>query len=194
MKCEEPIRAFIAIEVTDEVRRNIASFQSFLKNTQANIKVVNPENIHFTLVFLRDIDASIVGLVSDTIAGTVESVAPFSFEVCGVGFFGRRHSPRVVWAGAKGDLEPLLDIQKRLVVSLRELGLDFEERPYTPHLTLARVRSPKNVDELLSALESRKDERFGQVEVKRLVLIKSELQPQGPRYTVIHELALWNSE
>lgn len=194
MKCSDTVRAFVAVEISDEVRQNFAALQFDLKNTRARVKWVRPGDIHLTLAFLGDIFGSMVSGVSDAMDTIAETVTPFSYEVSGIGFFGRRRSPRVIWVGAKGNLSPLMDIQARLTASLRELKLPTDDKPFVPHLTLARIRSPQNVNELVEALESRKEEYFGQVKVDRMVLFGSQLKPDGPCYTVLHESRLWNSD
>lgn len=187
MKFNDTVRAFAAIEINEDLRRKFTALQNELKHTHACVKWVAPANIHFTLAFLGDTFSSILDEVGRAMDAIAQTVVPFSFEVSGLGFFGRRCSPRVIWAGAKGNFSSLMDMQARLTTSLRDLNLAIDDKPFVPHLTLARVRSPQNVDELVEALESRKEEYFGQVKVDRMVLFGSQLKPAGPCYTVLHE-------
>lgn len=190
MNCDEFVRAFIAVEITDEIRRNISSLQSDLRDIRADVRWVKPENTHLTLIFLGDISGENAAEVAGVMDKVVRGRPPFGCEVAGLGFFGRPDAPRVLWAGIDGNIPALKDMQAGLASALAELGLKMENRPYLPHLTIGRVRSKKGAGELINAWKTRKDDRLGGFEIARVLLIKSELSPQGPNYAILHESAL----
>jgi len=97
MKCNNAVRTFAAIEINEDLRRKFTALQNELKHTRASVKWVEPANIHFTLAFLGDTLSSILDEVGHAMDAIAQTVAPFSFEVSGLGFFGRRCSPRVIY-------------------------------------------------------------------------------------------------
>lgn len=180
------IRVFIAVELPDDVQLALAAQQDELRLTGAHVKWVDPANIHLTIAFLGDIPPGRiepVGEALDTIAATAR---PFPVEVCGLGTFGRGRTLRVVWAGIREETGSLDHVYTRVFVALADAGIHLEDRPFRPHLTLGRVRSPRGADELRHAAEEGRDGTFGFFEVSRLVLMQSHLTPAGPEYTTLH--------
>jgi 2'-5' RNA ligase len=186
MKCDEILRLFIAVEISDEVRQNLAAMHSEITRTRANVKCVSPSNLHVTMVFIGDVFGGTVEGVCAVMDESLQGTDPFHCEVRGIGFFGSRRSPRVIWAGLAGDIEPLTCIHRRLVSGLAALDLSLDEREFHPHITLARVRSSKNARDLAPVAEANLEKSFGSIEVGKVTLMRSELQPQGPVYTVVH--------
>jgi RNA 2',3'-cyclic 3'-phosphodiesterase len=184
------IRAFIAAEIGEEVREKLARLQSHLKYMSQEARWVPPKDMHFTLTFLGEVPDSTVGAVSSAMDKAAGPVAPFACEVAGLGFFGSPRSPRVIWAGMRGNVQPLLDIHSCLAASMKELGFEPDERPFAPHLTLARLKFPKHTEKLIAELERKKDESLGNVQISRIVLIKSNLGSHDDRYAVIYEARL----
>jgi len=184
------IRTFVAIEIDECVRQELGRVQSVLRDVPARVKWVKPRNIHLTLVFLGDIAETAVRDVTETMDKTASELPRFAYEVAGIGFFGPPRSPRIIWAGAKGNLQPLKDLHGFLTLELIERGFSLSDKPFTPHLTIARIRSTKNSEELINALRRTEERSFGRVAVRRVVLFRSDLQPTGPEYTVVHESAL----
>jgi 2'-5' RNA ligase len=190
MNNDDVIRAFIAIEISDEVREGLKALQQDLKRTGARVGWVAPENIHLTLVFLGDVFRSQVEPLANVLDVVAAEIVPFRYEVAGSGFFGSLRSPRVIWVGVNEQGNAVTEIQARAVAAVREVGLKTEDRPFHPHLTLGRIRSAGRVEELTSLLASAKSTTFGSVEVRRLLLMQSHLEHQGVRYSVLHESAL----
>ena len=127
-------------------------------------------------------------------AKVVEEVAPLypAFELYaeGAGAFGSARNPRVIWAGFREVPAALVEMHGLLAQGFRDLGFDVERRAFKAHVTLGRVRSARQVDALTSAMASFKNADFGPVPVSRVRIMRSDLGPQGARYTVLHEVML----
>ena len=146
----EQIRAFIAVELPPAVREAVEGVVRELRSGIGDgVRWVRPEGVHLTLKFLGDIDAGSVPAVSRAMAQCAASAAPFDLFLEGVGVFPNARRPRVIWIGLGGALEPLLALQHSIDRELEGLGFARERRPFTPHLTLGRVRDG------LSAQQSR---------------------------------------
>jgi 2'-5' RNA ligase len=179
------IRAFIALDVGEAVRGQLAAVQASLKKTHAHVSWVPPDNIHLSLVFLGNITQDLVGLVQAALDQAAAGTRPFPFRVVNLGTFGGRQSPRVIWAGTS-DNQPIKDLHGLLVPLLKEIGLTPETREFTPHITLGRVRSGRGRDDLVQALEAAGPRDFGPVDAREVRLMRSVLWEDGARYSVLH--------
>ncbi len=184
------IRTFIALDIGDDIRRGLAEAQKRLKTIGARVSWVAPDKMHLTLLFLGDTLEEQVPRLSAILDGETGKSPPFTLNVAGAGWFGSERSPRVLWAGIPDPPEPLMTLQQRIREEVSRLEYPLEIRPFTPHLTLGRVRGRRNATALTSALSSYKNSAFGQVTIDRLILFKSVLEPQGSRYEVLHESIL----
>lgn len=175
------MRVFAALEVPGQVLDALAAFQGELFRTGADLKLVERENLHFTVRFLGEISE---GDASEAKArlGSL-SVKGELAEVRGAGAFPNLSGPRVVWAGiAKGDEEKVTSIARAVADSLAGIG-EADTRPFVPHLTVARVRSGRNAAELSRAIRLSSDRPFGGVTFRELKLKSSRLTPEGPIYS-----------
>lgn len=180
------VRCFIAVECNNaQVIMGIRQVQGVLDSTGAQIKNVEPENIHLTLKFLGEISQSKV----EEIANVIERISfdPFWLNVEGVGVFPNLRRPSVVWAGISDESSTLETIFNELEQELNQLGFERESRSFHPHLTISRVRTGKNRAQLVEELLRLDDYVFGQVWVDRIYLKKSVLTPQGPIYSTLAE-------
>jgi 2'-5' RNA ligase len=189
-KQSDLVRAFVAIEVNEEVRAALTDTQRKLKKSDAHVSWVKAENIHLSLAFLGDIFPRQVKGMSESLDEIGETCGSFAMEVAGVGSFGAAQKPRVIWAGIEEPPEELIEIQGYVATAAEGLGIPVDKRPFRPHITLGRVRSGRNVDALTSAMASVKNTRHGSVEVRRILLMRSVLKPQGAEYSILHETAL----
>ena len=183
------MRAFIAVEVSDDVRGRLTAVIETLRRTGAHVSWVPPANLHVSLAFLGDVDRERIGLLSDALGETAGQVVPCTVQVRRVGTFGTPRSPRVLWAGVDGD-GTLQNIYRRLATHLETLELPVEKRAYLPHVTLGRVRSDRGRGELVAALSEVGETDFGAMDVGRVVLMQSRLLPQGAQYSVLHAAEL----
>ncbi len=190
MRDDDVIRAFVAIEISEPVRAGLKSLQLKLKQANAKVGWVAPENIHLTVAFLGDVFGARLIRLGSLLDAVAASFAPFPFEVLGTGFFGSPESPRVLWADVREPTGALARLQEQVAAVARSLEIGVEDRPFAPHLTLGRVRARAGVGELTSRLESASNTSFGSVEVERLLLMQSHLEHHGVRYSILHESRL----
>ncbi len=184
------VRAFVAIEVDEDVRAALTDTQRKLKKSDAHVSWVKAEHIHLSLAFLGDIfprQVQGMGKALDEIGGLC---GPFTMDVGGVGSFGSPRKPRVIWAGIEAPPQGLIEMQEVVAAAAEEFGIPVDKRPFRPHITLGRVRSGRNVDALTSAMASVKNTRHGSVAVRRILLMRSVLKSQGAEYSILHETAL----
>lgn len=180
------VRCFVAIECNNpEVIKRIKKVQTTLEGTGANLKNVEPENIHLTLKFLGEITQQKL----DEVTQVVEDISfyPFTFSVEEVGVFPNMRRPTTIWAGITEGVSNIVTVFEKLDVKLSRLGFKQEHRKFQPHLTIGRVRTGQNKNQLVEELLRLKDEVFGEVKVDRIMLKKSILTPKGPIYSILAE-------
>jgi 2'-5' RNA ligase len=184
------IRSFLAIELPKPVLRKIEEVQGDLRLTHADVRWVNPEKIHLTLKFFGNIEESRIDAIFKSIEEPIRNTPPFSLKVRGVGAFPQLKNPRVIWMGLVNGKEVLASLQKQIEIQLGEIGFQPEDRPFHPHLTLGRMRSSRGKEELVGGMEKHREEEFGDFQIERVVLFKSDLRPTGPIYTPLREMKL----
>jgi len=183
----EMIRSFIAFDIDSEsVIKRLMEVQKTLVNTGADLKIVEPQNIHVTMRFLGDISPTMI----DSIYEEMEKISftPFEIELKGLGAFPTLKYARVVWAGIKGGAEKLADISNQLELRLLRLGFRPDPKGFSPHLTIARVKSGRNKAELIRIIQELQDYQFGMIKAGCLKLKKSVLTPKGPVYSTLKEV------
>ncbi|HEX4071327.1 MAG TPA: RNA 2',3'-cyclic phosphodiesterase [Planctomycetaceae bacterium] len=182
----ELIRCFIAIRIPgfDPLRRVLKE----LAQMGRALKAVEPGNLHVTLKFLGDTDVNRISQIGSLVEQVAQSRQPCVVKVAGLGVFPHLERPNVVWAGLEG-AETLAAIAADLETGLEEFGFAREYRPFVPHLTLARVkaRPPESLRPLLSR-HAKTD--FGTATIDQVELIRSELGPEGSKYTVLTSVPL----
>jgi 2'-5' RNA ligase len=184
------IRSFLAIELPKPILKKIEEVQGDLRSTHADVRWVNPEKIHLTLKFFGNIEESRIDPIFKSIEEPIRNTLPFSLKVQGVGAFPNLKNPRVIWMGLVDGREILVSFQKQIETQFEEIGFQSEDRPFHPHLTLGRMKSSRGKEELVGRMERHKEEEFGDLQVERMVLFKSDLKPTGPIYTPLRELRL----
>jgi 2'-5' RNA ligase len=184
------IRSFLAIELPEPILRKIGEVQGDLRSTHAGVGWTNPKKIHLTLKFFGNIEESRIDPIFKSIEEPVRKTLPFSLKVRGVGAFPHLKNPRVIWIGLVDEKEVLTSFQKQLETQLEKIGIQPEDRPFHPHLTLGRMKSSRGKEGLVGRIERHREEEFGDFQVERMVLFKSDLRPSGPIYTPLRELRL----
>ncbi|MCE5283235.1 MAG: RNA 2',3'-cyclic phosphodiesterase [Deltaproteobacteria bacterium] len=188
MNADRMIRSFLAIGIPGEILGEIGRLQERLKREiQGDIRWVRPDGIHLTLKFFGDIPEGAVSDISAVVEKAVAGHDPLDLSVSGAGVFPDLRRPRVLWLGMTGDVERLLTLQTTLERDLQRIGFPREERPFRPHLTLARIRSQRDMTGLGRALEKRGGCEAGRFVAAGLGLLKSDLTPQGAIYTKLRE-------
>lgn len=178
------MRLFLAIAITDKIRRAYGELLEELRGTAPRAKWVRAENLHVTLKFLGETPAEKLEAAKRAL-DSARSPEPVQLTFRGLGFFPNEKRPRVFWAGmeASPNLQTLAAEIDRLV---HQLGFALEQRPFTPHLTLARFDPPGVRPDLLEAIRARSTQCFGALAAPEFQLIESRLKPAGAEYTTVH--------
>lgn len=187
MPAPETLRAFVAIELTEEARQHLALLTDGLRHEVTHgIRWVDHHGVHLTLKFLGDLPVDCLDAVIVAMKEAAEGVPPFSLSIHRLGAFPSLAAPRVLWVGVQGDLAPLLKLQTGLEDSLAAKGFPKETRPFAPHITLARVRgkfSLTDIQHLAAAVESARAQPKRDLPVHLLSLMESILTAHGTLYT-----------
>jgi 2'-5' RNA ligase len=182
----EQIRSFIAFDLkNDNVLNRIAAAQKLLMQTNADLKMVEPTNIHITLRFLGPISPEMVEKVYAAMKNV--KFSPFNVQLRGLGVFPTLNYPRVVWAGITDGAEQLKSIFEQLEPQIHELGFAPDPNGFSPHLTIARVRTGANKERLIDLVTKQANYDFGNIRADCLRLKKSQLSPNGPIYSTLKE-------
>lgn len=178
-------RIFVALPIDVKVRKAITEV---IPTGRGAVRWVKEQQYHITLKFLGDITEEQLQQTCAAI-GQVgrEWATPLQLTAQGVGAFPSLQSARVVWVGLTGNTEPLLRLQREVELALASLGFALERRPFTPHVTIGRLRMPGPMPE---ALQVHRDTPFGTWTVPNIQVIESILRPAGPIYIVRKEVAL----
>lgn len=182
-------RAFIAVDINEEVRGKLVEFQRQLEATRADLKLVEPENIHVTMKFLGEVPESRVPEITEALGASLEGTKGFDIGVRGIGVFPSLRYIRVVWAGVEAGKDELVGIQKKIDLGLKPIGFR-PERDFVPHLTLARVRTARFKDKLAAFVNDSADLEFGTSRARAIELKQSTLTQRGPIYSTLARFEL----
>jgi len=182
-----PFRAFISADLP--LLPRIEALARDLREASRDLKVVSVEHLHLTLKFLGDTEEGLVPEIVSAMREASAGVAPFTLHIRGTGAFPDLSRPSVLWVGIEG-ADPLARMAKSLDHDLAALGFEPERRPWSPHVTLARVRGGRKMERVQALLEARRTEDFGQARVEEIHLKKSVLRPEGPEYTTVEAVRL----
>lgn len=183
------IRSFISINLDEILKREIDNLLMDFKKYNFDVKWVPAENLHITLKFLGHISEETLERVKERLYEIASFFKPFRLRFNGIGFFPDRKRPRVIWIDIS-DSDVLKNLQDMIEERLAEIGLAREERGFSPHLTIGRIRSLRDRERLVGIVETIKDREFGIIDVDRVSLMKSDLRPGGAQYSVIAEFLM----
>jgi 2'-5' RNA ligase len=185
------LRTFIAVDTGKAIRDRCVALQETLARAGADVKWVEAENLHVTLLFLGEVEDRDVPALCRAVAEVCAAQAAFRLSVEGVGCFPNPRRPRVVWVGAGAGGADLIALHDALEPPLLALGCyRREERQYTPHITLGRVRGDRSTGELANALARKTDWQAGVTLVREVRVLSSELTPKGPVYATLSRAKL----
>jgi RNA 2',3'-cyclic 3'-phosphodiesterase len=182
----EFVRGFLAFDIDNEdVKKKLTHIQTQAVQTGADLKLVEPDNIHMTIRFLGDITLN----MADKIFEEMKKIQfkPFPVQLTGLGVFPSLNYPRVLWTGIAQGAEQLQNVVNQIEPKLQSLGFPPDRNPFSPHLTIARVRSAQNKAQLADFVTKNTKSDFRGVEAKCLRLKRSELTPKGPIYSTLKE-------
>ena len=174
------IRAFLAIDLDDDLKPKINKIIKEFKQIDTKIKYVELVNLHLTLKFFGDIDTNGLKLLENAIANVVSEFKPFKIKISGCGAFPNNNHIKVIWVGIEDD-SILKDLHDRLDNEFARIGCD-KDKKFSTHLTIGRMKSAKNKNKVKSIIEEHGEVEIGEMEVSQISLKKSTLTPRGPIY------------
>lgn len=186
------IRAFIAVEIDRSLKQKISELISKLKKSDTNIKWVNENQIHFTLKFLGNIEESKVQAISTVLKSITSHSKEFALTLSDIGAFPNMRRPRVIWIGADKGAGNLKILADKIEIELEKLGFEKEKREFKSHLTLGRVRSLKNIENLEKIINETDFQPPNEIKIDKLVLFQSTLTPKGAIYAPLSEYPMHN--
>jgi RNA 2',3'-cyclic 3'-phosphodiesterase len=182
------IRAFIAVSLAPAVGEEIAKIQSTLKEAQGDIRWTRVESMHLTLKFLGDITHTQVDSILVALRNVLCDQPLLHVQAHGLGAFPNLKRPKVLWAGLSG--EGLAGLQEKVESALVALDFPREERGFTPHFTLGRVRSLRGWEQILAVVRKHEQVQFGESVIDHVTLYQSTLRSDGAVYSPLGTVSL----
>jgi len=188
------MRTFIAIDFPPSALEKIAEISNFFKQQtpQNALKWVETPNTHLTIKFIGEIEEVILPVVKEKLSQALQNLKPYSIQISGLGMYPNKKNPRVVWLGILG-AEPLVEIHRLINEKLVEIGIKADHRPFSPHMTIARVRQsakPETVNLIGRTLSKFRVDPLNEIRIDQVHLYKSDLLPSGPVYSILHTIHL----
>jgi 2'-5' RNA ligase len=177
---------FIAIPLPADLQTKLVALQQRFRHLHLEASWVREAGFHLTLKFLGDVDSRLIGSITTSMAAVTRQYQPFSLTLSRVGVFPNESSPRVLWVGVQDPSGLLQRVQGSIEGHLAELGYPLDDRPFAPHLTLARLKRVPQRGQFLGVLKASREEVVGKLEVDRIELVESQLLPSGARYTCVN--------
>ena len=181
------MRAFLGVSIPEDLKQKIMQIHDNFSDF--DIKFVETENLHFNLRFFEEIEDDRIEELKKSLEEVCKSFEPFEINVTGLGFFPNKNYIRVIWIGVKDGYQAFVALAEAIDNALSNLGFLREEK-FVPHLTLGRVRSGRNRDELLLAIRKLEDIEIGKMIVNEIKLFQSKLTPNGPVYKEVFSINL----
>jgi 2'-5' RNA ligase len=178
-------RGFIAVDI--EAFGKLEEFEQAIQRTGAQVKLVEPHNVHITLKFLGETQESHIDEIERIMKEAVADVTSFHMQLRGSGVFPNEHYIKVIWIGIESS-EQLGSIAQHLDHHLARLGYKKERRGFSPHLTIGRVKTARAKEQLLEVINTYRTTEFTTIPVYSIRLMKSELTPKGPIYTLLRDV------
>lgn len=182
------MRAFLAVDLDKSLKEKVLETQEKLKEADSIVKFVEKENLHFTCKFFGEISGEKTDTISRVVEEKIEKFKPFQIKIKGTGVFPNYGYVRVIWLGLE-DPKYFSKILEDFDEEFKTMGFK-KDKSYIPHLTIGRVKGPKNKETLISKIKEMEGIEIGSMKVNRITLKKSELTPQGPVYTTVKEFEL----
>lgn len=183
------MRCFIAIDMPDDIKKSVFELINGVDYKVKGIKWVPPENIHLTLKFLGEIKEEQLKEIKSRLDFISSNHKEFDIIISKIGGFPSLKNPNVLWIGIDHS-EELCRLYEDIANAMFDLGFEKEDRKFSPHLTIARIKDKKNIDPIIKSLITLKDKSFGSVKVQEILLMKSVLKPTGAEYSKIEAFRL----
>ena len=179
------MRLFIAVNLPEEIKNNILEARDSLERENADAKWAAGENYHITLKFLGEVKEETIPAITGAMAAAAEGFGQFEVSFSGIGGFPDIIRPKVIWAGVEDGADRLKSLAEKVDLEVSKLGFKPEKRPFSAHLTIARVRSLRNINGLTKKIEQYEKSGFGKYTLNEIFLMQSTLSLQGPVYTCL---------
>jgi len=177
----ETIRAFLSINLPNEMLDSIRQFQEKVGPEVHGIRWTRPENCHFTLKFLGETPVDVLPRIEKSLTPLLNELSPFSLELYGVGQFPPRGAPSVIWIGVNKGSSAVAILEQRIREALVENDIHFDKKKFKPHLTIGRAMRKQRAS--VRALRDYSEHSFGTFEVESFHLMQSTLGQEGSVYT-----------
>ncbi|HDD53686.1 MAG TPA: RNA 2',3'-cyclic phosphodiesterase [Thermosulfidibacter takaii] len=186
------MRAFIAMELSPQVKESLRKLINDLKSRNIKGRWVPPENIHLTLRFLGNIEEDQVKAIEQLLEEVAEEADPFQISIEGLGAFPHPARPRVLWVGVKEGTTTLQRLYQIIEKGLVRLGFPPNDKSFKPHLTLARFKNPLERTRRLvyQTCKEFQEKEWDRMEATSVILFESILSPQGAQYRKVKEVLL----
>lgn len=178
------MRCFIAIDLSDAVRGQIADCIRQLEPLSRDIRWVPPANLHLTLKFLGEVPDARIRELSPALQDAAHASEPLRLNVAGTGVFPNSRRPNVLWVGMQHSPELIL-LHGRVEQAAARFGFPPEQRHFSPHLTIGRVKGVSGVDAAISHFRTFQNSIFGSIDVHEIKLMQSILSPSGATYETV---------
>ena len=188
-------RTFIAVELPNNVRAFLTQEITRLGQALPGVRWVDPESLHLTLAFLGELDGEALAAAKTATQEAATAGAPFTLRTDAIGTFGPRQAPRVIWIGVQGETARLLATQETLTQRLEKAGFPREQRQYSPHLTLARLKAPLAAEALTKLVQRQREsvQASASWRANELSVMKSEFLRGSAHYTRLQAYPLVSS-
>lgn len=184
------MRVFIAIPLPPDVKAHLVTVQQEFRPLPVQATWVRESGFHLTLTFLGEVAPKRIEAILSGMRETSREFHPFSLMVSGMGLFPHEARPRVLWVGIQDGTGQLAQLQQALETRLAQSGFPAEGRSFTPHLTVARLRSIPRGEDFIACVRRHREDSFGPIDAHRLELIESQLHPSGARYSTLKAIEL----
>lgn len=179
----------MAITLPEELTRALAEVRGLLETHSKGVSWASTASIHLTLKFIGELPEEKAGKAGEMLVEAAGGIAPFTVTVEGIGAFPSLKAPRVVWVGVKRE-QALLTLAANIDLRLACVGIEKDSRPFHPHLTLCRIKTPEAGSELSRIIEGRKPQIMMDFPVRSFVLFRSELRAGGAIHTPLKTISL----
>jgi RNA 2',3'-cyclic 3'-phosphodiesterase len=184
------MRLFVSIEIPGKIKSKISKMVEKLKNHLTPVKWMENKNLHVTLKFLGWVEDEKIGKLMECLKKSVKGLKPFELSFAGIGYFPDRKHPRVIWVGTEDGSEKVKRLADKIDGAAAAKGFREEEKEYTSHLTIGRIKEKIDTDALTKYISEHEGSKFGKFRVDHISLMKSTLRRSGPIYEEIEQIKL----
>lgn len=186
----DQIRTFIALDIGPQIKAELTDIQSRLKPSNADVKWTRPDNIHLTLKFLGNVSMDKLDTIKSSLNDVAAKHKKFELSLGAIGAFPKIDHPRVVWVGLDKGAAQATSLAEDIEEALSKVGFEKEKRKFAAHLTLGRIRSPKNLNQLVYKIKSLDFSPSAVCTIDKITLYQSTLTSKGPIYSLLRSQPL----